>query len=165
MRGGIYLALRQTAASSATRLQRTVCAGVRWRLVSDYCHGGIISDGVLYHSTIQRGLHSTTDFEPEKWDLILLPAHLKPRFMAVYERFEGAKYDWFSQFAFVIPARFSDSTRLYCFEFCAEVLGLDTRYRITPEDCLRAALKHWQPYFPKLENFKPLAGSSILVPA
>ncbi len=50
----------------------------------------------------------------------------------------GAKYDWFSLIAFLLPGRWSDHRRLYCFELPALVLGLDTHKRVTPERILHA---------------------------
>lgn len=62
------LALRRTAADSATWWQRIFAWATRVRLVSDYCHGGIVIDGMLYQVNAAHGLHRT-DFDPAKWDL------------------------------------------------------------------------------------------------
>ena len=48
----MYLALKRTPASDATRAQREFAALTKWRLCSQYSHGGIVLDGWLYHSAL-----------------------------------------------------------------------------------------------------------------
>ena len=43
--------------------------------------------------------------------------------------------------AFLLPGRWSDRSRLYCFELPALVLGISTRQRVTPEKILTAITK------------------------
>lgn len=56
---GIYIAFRRTAPVGAAWWQRALCALVRWRLVSQWCHAGVVCDGVLHHVTVTDGLTST----------------------------------------------------------------------------------------------------------
>lgn len=138
---GLYLALRRDAASNATWWQRALCALVRWRLASDYCHAGIVCDGVLHHVTTTDGLTSTDDWTPARWDLIELPGSARDVLQSALQAHAGAKYDWFSLIAFLLPGRWSDHRKLYCFELPAIVLGISTRQRVTPERILTAITK------------------------
>ena len=63
----MMLALRKTPSRSATWWQRLFARLTQIRLVSDYSHGGIIIDGMLYHMT-RDGLHAS-EWEPAKWDV------------------------------------------------------------------------------------------------
>lgn len=137
---GLYLALRRDAASNATWWQRALCALVRWRLVSQWCHAGVICDGVLHHVTVTDGLTSTDDWTPNRWDLIELPGSARDVLQTALQAHAGAKYDWFSLLAFILPGSWSDGKRLYCFELPAIVLGMDTRQRVTPERLLLASI-------------------------
>ena len=137
---GIYVAFRRTAPAGASWWQRALCAIVRWRLVSQWCHAGIVCDGVLHHVTVTDGLTSTDDWTPSRWDLFALPETARSRLQAVLTDYAGARYDWFSLLAFLLPGRWSDSGRLYCFELQAIVLGMSTRKRVTPERLLAKVL-------------------------
>ena len=138
---GIYVAFRRTAPVGAAWWQRALCALVRWRLVSQWCHAGIVCDGVLHHVTVPDGLTSTDDWTPSRWDLYPLPDECKAALQVTLRRYAGAKYDWFSLLAFILPGRhWRDSSRLYCFELPAEVLGMPVKRRITPERLLDMTL-------------------------
>ena len=138
---GIYIALRRTAAVGAPWWQRVLCALVRWRLVSQWCHAGIVCDGVLHHVTATDGLTSTDDWTPARWELFALPDSARDVLQFALQAHAGARYDWFSLIAFLLPGRWSDSKRLYCFELPALVLGISTRQRVTPEKILTAITK------------------------
>ena len=69
----VYVAFRRTAAVGAPWWQRALCALVRWRLVSQWCHAGVICDGVLHHVTATDGLTSTDDWTLGRWELFALP--------------------------------------------------------------------------------------------
>ena len=135
---GIYVAFRRTAPAGAPWWQRALCALVRWRLVSQWCHAGIVCDGVLHHVTVTDGLTSTDDWTPARWELFALPDSARDVLQTALQAHAGAKYDWFSLIAFLLPGRWSDSKRLYCFELPALVLDIDTRQRVTPERILHA---------------------------
>ena len=138
---GIYVAFRRTAPAGAAWWQRALCALVRWRLVSQWCHAGVVCDGVLHHVTVTDGLTSTDDWTPARWELFALPDSSRDVLQSALQAHAGAKYDWFSLLAFILPGRWSDSKRLYCFELPALVLGISTRQRVTPEKILTAITK------------------------
>lgn len=138
---GIYVAFRRTAPVGAAWWQRALCALVRWRLVSQWCHAGIVCDGVLHHVTTTDGLTSTDDWTPSRWELFALPDSSRDVLQSALQAHAGAKYDWFSLIAFLLPGRWSDRRRLYCFELPALVLGISTRQRVTPEKILTAITK------------------------
>lgn len=138
---GIYVAFRRTAPVGAAWWQVALCALVRWRLVSQWCHAGIVCDGVLHHVTVTDGLTSTDDWTPARWELFAPPESARPALQAALQTYAGAKYDWFSLIAFMLPGRWSNSRHLYCFELPALVLGISTRQRVTPEKILTAITK------------------------
>ena len=138
----MQLALKRTPASNATRWQRTFAALTKWRLCSNYSHGGIVIDGRLFHATATNGLTSQPfDIAAASagWDFVDLGQGNDAAVKALFEQRQGTKYDWFGLLAFVLPWRADDSL-LYCFEFCALAMGLPINGRVTPEMLLRAAL-------------------------
>lgn len=140
----MHLALKRTPASDATRLQRACCTAIKVRLVSQYCHGGIVIDGWLYHATAEEGL-GREPFDMAKandgWDFFDLGSERDTEALFVYSVLEGTGYDWFSLLAFVLPGRISDARRLYCFEWCALAMGLEPYGRVTPEILLATAVR------------------------
>ena len=133
----MMLALRRTAADSATWWQRIFAWATRVRLVSDYCHGGIVIDGLLYQVNAASGLH-VTDFDPAKWDLYDAPGNDADALL-LYRLWQHARYDYIGLLAFVTPWKLGQASRLYCFEWCALAMGLPITARITPERLLAAA--------------------------
>ena len=133
----ISLALKRGPAKRATLGQRVAAWAIKARLASQFSHGGIAVDGVMYHSTTAHGVHFLKQGEwcPTEWDLFPVKADMEQvisRFVAV----QGWPYDWLSLLAFVgIRAR--DSERLYCFELCHYLLtGEKPTGRVTPETLL-----------------------------
>lgn len=128
-----YLALRHTAPPGFFQgiFAKLTCV----RLVTRYPHSGIVIDGVLYQSTLAKGVHSVS-FDPVGWDLFNVSiAHtlLLDRFNNV----KNSKYDWFSLFAFVLPFRITVGKWFYCYELCHYMLvGNVPNQRITPENLL-----------------------------
>lgn len=143
----MFLALRKSAPSSATFWQRFTCAIIKARLVSRYCHGGIVIDGALYHATASHGVHMVPpgDWSPHNWDLINIGGDDSAA-LQWFHTHDGARYDWLSLLTFV-GLRASDKSRFYCFEFG---WGMATQSypdgRVTPEDWLWLAAQ---------SNFKP----------
>lgn len=128
----IFLALKKTPAKDAGIFARFAAWLIKARLVSQYCHGGIVDGRVLTHATPKHGLHATEYFDSGAWELY--PAAVDPHLLE--ERFiqcESERYDWFSLLAFVgIKSR--DSDRMYCYEWCWYALtGEIPMQRITPE--------------------------------
>jgi len=137
----VKLALRPTAASDATLPARIAATAIKVRLVSQYCHGGIVIGNTLWHATAQHGV-ICTDFTSEHWDLIELGDALDADALARVLPLLGAGYDWFSLLAFVIPADATDAQRWYCFELCWYLLtGENPNFRVTPEMLLKKSIE------------------------
>ena len=134
----MQLALRMDAPTNATLPQLISCFAIKARLVSHYCHGGIVIDGRLYHATSARGLHvlDANKWSPTKWVLVDIGTERDTQALELFQRFEGADYDWFSLLAFVgLPIR--DQNRFYCFEWCwLAMTGEHPTARVTPEQLL-----------------------------
>jgi hypothetical protein len=138
----MLLALRKGPPTDATGWQRFVCAVIKARLASDYCHGGIVIDGALYHATSARGLHrlGAGEWTPKNWDLIDVGGDDEAA-LSIFRQHEGAPYDWLSLLAFV-GLRVRDSERMYCFEWCwLAITGEQPRARVTPETLLLLSLR------------------------
>ena len=130
------LALRSTPSASGNWLARAAAAVTRWRLCSQYCHGGIVIGDRLLHATSKDGLHATTDWEPAKWTLIDL-GHLRDATaLSLFDRRIGAPYDWLGVFGFALPWVRGRRHALYCFEWCALALGAKPARWMTPERLL-----------------------------
>jgi len=107
----------------------------RLRLMTRYPHGGIVVDGVLYHATFKNQLNCE-DFNPDGWDLFHVPVNRNVVLLRFFRSY-GAKYDWISLLAFIVPWRVSMSEWFYCYEWCWFALtGEMPKRRITPEDLL-----------------------------
>jgi hypothetical protein len=128
------LALRRDAPSGANWMQRFFCWVIRARLVSMYCHGGIVIAGRLYHSTASKGLHCLppNDWNPEKWDIFEVGGD-DTKALDLFAQYMGAKYDWLGLLTFV-GTKSQDSAKMYCFEWCYYAMtGKKPFERITPE--------------------------------
>lgn len=135
------LALRTTAATDATLAARAAAACIKVRLVSAYCHGGIVIGDTLMHATASHGLCSTT-FTPERWDLIDLGPALDARGLALFEKHKGAHYDWLGLVPFIEPIPMGSDDKFYCFEWCWFVLtGQRPRGLVTPERLLKKTIE------------------------
>lgn len=105
------------------------------RLLTRYPHAGIVINGQLMHSNLANGLHQES-FHPAGWDVFEL-GDAEDLVNFRFREFEGTPYDVFSLLAFVLPWRVSDSSRMYCYEWCwLAITGLDPVRRVTPEDLL-----------------------------
>lgn len=133
------LALRKTAATDATFLDKIGTWLIKARLVTRYPHAGIVIGDKLYHATGKRGLH-VTEFHPERWELIDIPGDDIDA-LRLFAEWDGAQYDWFSLLAFV-GLRARDSSRMYCYEWCYLVMtGEHPKDRVTPETLLRLVIQ------------------------
>jgi hypothetical protein len=129
------LALRSTPSDEGSLLHRIGAALVRWRLCSQWCHGGIVIGGVLYQSNAKHGLHSTPDWEPHKWLLIELGGRREQQVLAGFDWRKGAPYDWLGVLGFALPFK-GKRRALYCFEWCALAIGAPFAKWQTPEKLL-----------------------------
>jgi hypothetical protein len=129
----MQLALRRT--DSKTFLGKLFSIATRWRLHTKYPHAGIVVEGTLYHTTLNKGLHSEP-FNPEGWDVFDF-GRSDAYARAAFNARKGAAYDAFSLIAFVLPWRARDSRRLYCYEWCWLAMTAENPdVKITPEDLL-----------------------------
>ena len=137
------LALRKTAASNATGLDRAACQVIKARLVSQYCHGAIAVDGHLYQAAPSYGLHTLRpdEWSPEKWELFDVNANADT-VLELFNVYKGADYDWLSLLAFV-GLRVRDASRFYCFEWCwLAMTGQTPTFRVTPEMLIALAYRN-----------------------
>ena len=138
----MQLALKKSPASGASRWDRFVAWAIKARLASDYCHGGIVIGGDLYHAQPGTGLCLVKkgDWSPKRWLLVDVPGGNDATALALFKRFAGARYDWLSLLAFVgLPIR--DHARFYCFEWCYLAITEEPpEERITPERLLAKVL-------------------------
>jgi uncharacterized protein YycO len=137
----VILALRKTHADGASWLARVASWATKARLVSQYCHAGMVVDGELSHATPAHGLHAVAagDWQPDKWVMIDCGNALDHRVRWALPRIVGAPYDWFSLLAFV-GLRTRSRRCLYCFEWCWYCLtGELPTLRITPEMLIEKA--------------------------
>ena len=133
------LALRSTPAT-ATRWLRFCAWLTRARLCSQWCHGAVVIDGVLYQSNTQHGLHCTSDWNPENWTLIDAGTGRDDKALALFEARAGAPYDWLGVLGFALPIR-GERGKLYCFEWCAIAIGAPPARWQTPERLLAAVVR------------------------
>jgi hypothetical protein len=61
--------------------------------------------------------------------------------LMVYASLSGHKYDYFSLLDFVTILKIRDAKREYCHELTALMLGLNEKYRVTPEKILTHVLR------------------------
>jgi hypothetical protein len=129
----VKLALKHAPPSGLfNRLFHAITAA---RLVTRYPHAGIVIDGQLLHTNFSNGLHSER-FEPTGWDVFDL-SDADGLARVRFQDFEGTRYDIFGLLAFILPWRVSDSSRMYCYEWCwLAITGTQPRSRVTPEDLL-----------------------------
>jgi hypothetical protein len=134
-----YLALRTTPAQSSGLAGKFAAWLIKARLVSAYCHGGIMISSLLAHATPENGAHLSS-LTPERWELypFSVPEHeMRERLKKVL----GKEYDFFSQLAFV-GLKAKDSKRVYCFELCYILMtGQNPTGRVTPETLLKLCLQ------------------------
>lgn len=142
----MLIALRRDAATNANALQRIFSALIKVRLVSQYCHGGMVIDGTLYQITAAHGLQEIGPgaWTPSRWRLIDIggddadalaewhriktpPAGWRG---VVWRLLKG--YDHFGLLAFVgVPNTVAWLN--YCFEVCWRMAGHRVTGRVTPE--------------------------------
>lgn len=109
----------------------------KWRLLTDYPHAGIVVSDMLLHTNLPKGLHAVA-FNSDGWVTIEIPDRHDA--IALFSHHRGTPYDWFSLLAFILPWQIRDSSRMYCYEWCALAMtGQMPRGRVTPEMLLRLA--------------------------
>lgn len=129
------LALRRTAASDAKWFQRFFAWLTKVRLVSVYCHGGIVIGDTLYQANAKHGLH-TSEYNPDHWDLFELGSERVIQTLNLFRFLKGSKYDYLGVLGFGIPGIRGNNRKLYCFEWCAMAMGIPHENWMTPEKLL-----------------------------
>ncbi len=133
----MFLALRREAPTNPTLSQKIVCWTIKARLVSEFCHGGIVIDGVLYHATAARGLHSMQpgEWTPDNWRLEDVGGD-DAAALDLFKKHAGAHYDYIGLLAFV-GFRAGRDDWMYCFEWCyLAMTGKNPIGRVTVEKLL-----------------------------
>ncbi len=140
----LYLALRHSRPKSF--FHRIFDSMTRIRLVTNYPHAGVAmfgSGGIrLLHTNLAKGLHSQdlSGAEIEGWHFVALPKEIELSVNVRFFQRMRSGYDWFSLLAFVLPWRVSDSSRMYCFEWCWYAMtGENPSFRVTAEMLLAKA--------------------------
>ena len=133
------LALRTGPATDAKRMHVLASHIIKARIVTDYPHAGIVIGDTLYHASAKGGLQAVP-YTPANWVLIDLGDSRNTEALALFDKHQGAGYDWISLLAFAfITAR--DSKRFYCYEWCyLAMTGKNPTTRVTPETLLKLAL-------------------------
>jgi hypothetical protein len=137
----MLLALRKKPADSAPIGAWIAAWAIKARLVSKYCHGGVVVDGELSHAQPAHGLQDNKagDWQPDKWVLFDCGKARDAYALELLQTHRGAGYDWLSLLAF-IGLRASDNKRMYCFEWCwFAMTGEKPAIRITPEMLIEKA--------------------------
>jgi hypothetical protein len=106
------LAFRKTNASGF--LPTLFNRYTKWSLKTDYPHGGVLIDGVLWHTT-PKGLMPEVFNNHNDFDVFDTPVSDKIALNRISE-YKGIRYDGIGLIGFKLPWRFSDSNALYCFE-------------------------------------------------
>lgn len=146
----MYFAFKKTPPTNPTLFQRIACKGIKIRLVSQYSHGGLVirnPEGTLdlYHVTTKKGLHKVQagEWNPDGWDLFDVGGDDEAA-LALFEQYEGCKYDWFSLITFVGP-RVTNSNYLYCYEWMYLAYStINPNFKVTPELLMTLVYKEWQ---------------------
>ena len=135
----VYMAFRKTPPTDPTLFQEVACSLTKARLVSQYCHGGMVVNGELLHVNTKYGLFKE-GFTESNWDIFEVKAN-KQFILDLFDMYKGTPYDWFSLIAFVGLSA-SDSDKLYCYEWMYLCLtGKNPSFRVTPEILMTEAYK------------------------
>lgn len=150
----MQIALRRDPASNANWLGRLFSNTIKVRLVSQYCHGGVVIGGTLYHITAAHGPHTLGpgEWSPEKWRVFDIggdDAQALDEWALICTPPTGWRgwvwrllkgYDYFGLLAFVCVPN-TVSWLDYCFEVCWRMAGRRVMGRVTPEMLIEMGLK------------------------
>lgn len=103
---------------------------------SAYSHCEIVlPDGRWVTSSPRDGgvVSRYLDCVPGEWDFIDLPWVSVATVESLFEQERGAGYDWIGLLGSqVLPVGIQSSTRWFCSEFCAAVMGFENPQRFSP---------------------------------
>ena len=128
MRAAFYRGTRPGLAGIYNRL-------VRWWCRSSYSHVELVfSDGwAASASYMDGGVRLTRiEFDPARWDLVELPAHLEAGARAWFEAHLGQPYDLLGNLHFVVSPVADDKARWFCSESVGAALGMPEAWRFDP---------------------------------
>ena len=116
---------------------------IRWRLVTQYPHAGMVAGATLFHATLADGVHPQgAPTAADGWLLLPVAVPLDLAMARIGHRV-GLPYDWVSLLAFALPVSVRWSRADYCFEFCWYVLtGTKPFGRVTAEHLLALVAQH-----------------------
>jgi hypothetical protein len=136
----MLLALRPTPATDAKWIDKASHWTIKTRLVTQYPHGGIVIGKTLYHSTARKGVHSVSEWSPERWVLFDVGGDDVAALARFKER-EGNGYDWIGLLPFIgVPG--SDKDRDYCFELAFYMMtGVRPGRLVTAEALLAISMQ------------------------
>ena len=128
MKAAFYKGTRPGVAGIYNRL-------VRWWTSSPYSHVElVVSTGRAWSASFEDGgvRSKLIDFDPAKWDLVDLPAHLEQPALEWFTKHRGAKYDVMGNLQFVLAAFPHSRERWFCSEAVAAALGVPDPWRYDP---------------------------------
>lgn len=97
----MQIALRRTAQSDATFIEKLAVKTIKARLATVWPHAGIVINGYLYHASGRHNLEKT-ELTKAKWDLIDIGDEHDEFAIALFDDLiaKGGKYDWVELFDF-----------------------------------------------------------------
>lgn len=107
---------------------------ISWWTNSKYSHVELIVDGFWYSVTSKEPLLKTNKIiiDEENWKYIDVEIDIE-LFESLYKKHKDAKYDWLGIFfSQVIPINRENPNRLFCSEWCALALGLESPNSYSP---------------------------------
>lgn len=138
------LALRHTIPKGSGWIVKVVDSITKFALHTKWGHSGLVIGNTLYHATAKHGLIKE-EFDPEGWDVFDLGSEGDSYLIDLFlyrQKTKQTKYDWFSLLAFTFLGlffkRITDSGRVYCHEWCYEVMTRRQPVsKVTPETLLK----------------------------
>lgn len=113
---------------------------VRWWTNGPYSHCEIVLQALdgsqmlcASSSNTDGGVRfKAIDLDPERWDLIALPAENATAVIRWFDAHLGEGYDFIGLAGFVLRRSDGSKRRWFCSEACAAALGLDEPWRFCP---------------------------------
>lgn len=108
---------------------------VRWWCRSRYSHVELVfANGLSASSSyIDGGVRiKAIEFDPARWDFVVLPAHIEPVARDWFEAHHGQPYDLLGNLHFVLAPVADDKAKWFCSESVAAALGLPEPWRFDP---------------------------------
>lgn len=141
------VAMRRTAQTDATFIEKLACKTIKARLVTQWPHAAMIIGDHLYHASGRHDLEKTK-LTPARWDIIDVGSEFDEYALWLFNDLisKGSKYDWFELLdftpirPFIKLAHKSDKihnyliTNVYCYQLVLWALRQERpTQRATPE--------------------------------